>query len=141
MNSSTNRSSAPALRLTSSVSWDKQSVLRPAIRTVPSRDRSYENALIKTSSYSVGLKHKTFQAVQRDKLLMGAEREVAQLKVMFTTILGLLALLTLNWRLAVLAVIFGGPVQWLLRMLSQEDPDYIKVYLEGLTAPQLRSPE
>ena len=79
--------------------------------------------------------------MQRDKLLMGAERELAQLNVMFTTILGLLALLTLNWRLAVLAVIFGGPVQWLLRMLSQEDPDYIKVYLEGLTAPQLRSPE
>ena len=72
---------------------------------------------------------------------MGAERELAQLNVMFTTILGLLALLTLNWRLALLAVNFGGPVQWLLRMLSQEDSDYIKVYLEGLTAPQLRSPE
>ena len=108
---------------------------------MPLRDRSYENAPLETSSYRVGLKHKTFQALQRDKLLMGAEREVAQLNVMFTTILGLLALLTLNWRLAVLAVIFGGPVQWLLRMLSQEDPDYIKVYLEALQCPHIRQPE
>jgi type IV secretory pathway TrbD component len=86
-------------------------------------------------------KHRVFQALQRDKLLMGGERELSQINVTITMVLGLIALMTLNWHLAVVAVLFGGPVQWAIRILSEEDPDYVKTYLEALSYPHLREPE
>jgi Type IV secretory pathway, VirB3-like protein len=72
---------------------------------------------------------------------MGGELEVSQLNITITVLLALLALLALSWHLLVLAVIFGGPVQWVIRTLSQEDPDYLKTYLEGLSSPHIREPE
>ena len=49
--------------------------------------------------------------------------------------------MTLNWHLAVVAVLFGGPVQAAIRILSEKDPDYVKTYLEGLSCPHIREPE
>ena len=72
---------------------------------------------------------------------MGGERELSQANIAITVLLGLLALLGLNWHLALFAAIFGGPVQWIIRILSQDDPDYVKVYLEGLACPHVREPE
>jgi type IV secretory pathway TrbD component len=86
-------------------------------------------------------RHRVFQALQRDKLLMGGERELSQINVTVTMVLGLIALMTLNWHLAIVAVLFGGPVQWAIRILSEDDPDYVKTYLEGLATPHVRRPE
>jgi hypothetical protein len=72
---------------------------------------------------------------------MGGERELSQINVTITMVLGLIALMTLNWHLAIVAVLFGGPVQWAIRILSEDDPDYVKTYLEGLSYPHLREPE
>ncbi len=72
---------------------------------------------------------------------MGGERELSQINITITMILGLLAIMGMNWHLAVVAVLFGGPVQWAIRILSEQDPDYVKTYLEGLTSPHIREPE
>ena len=89
----------------------------------------------------LGSKHKVYQSLQRDRLLMGGELEVSQLNVTITVLLALLALMALSWHLLVLAVIFGGPVQWVIRTLSEHDPDYLKTYLEALSSPHIREPE
>jgi len=94
-----------------------------------------------TPASSRSAKHRVFQSLQRDKLLMGGERELSQINITITMLLGLLAIMGMNWHLAVVAVLFGGPVQWAIRILSERDPDYVKTYLEGLTSPHIREPE
>jgi len=46
---------------------------------------------------------------------------------------------SLGWLL--LSAMFGGPVMVATRMLSQEDEDYVKGYLEALREPHVRQPE
>jgi hypothetical protein len=46
-----------------------------------------------------------------------------------------------DWHLLVVAFIFGGPVQWALRLVGDRDPDYVKTYLEALNIPHIRRPE
>jgi hypothetical protein len=72
---------------------------------------------------------------------MGGERELSQINVTITMLVGLIAFLTLNWHLAIVAALFGGPVQWAIRILSERDPDYVKTYLEALATPHIRRPE
>lgn len=72
---------------------------------------------------------------------MGGERELSQINISITMLLGLWALMNLNWHLAVVAVLFGGPVQAAIRILSERDADYMKTYLEALRIPHIRSPE
>ena len=72
---------------------------------------------------------------------MGGERELSQINITITMVLGLIALITLNWHLAIVAVLFGWPVQAAIRILSEKDPDYVKVYLEGLVIPHIRKPQ
>ena len=82
-----------------------------------------------------------FQTLQQDKLLMGGEMELSRINITITMVLGLIALMTLNWHLAIVAVLFGGPVQWAIRIPSEQDPDYMKTDLEALSCPHLRKPE
>ena len=126
----------PAPRLPGSVKTSKP-VTAPPKRTV-STVSSVSSA---PSTASTTRRHRVFQVFQRDKLLMGGERELSQINVTLTTLLGLIALMTLNWHLAVVAVLFGGPVQAAIRILSENDPDYVKTYLEGLSCPHIREPE
>jgi hypothetical protein len=55
--------------------------------------------------------------------------------------IGLWAVMTLSWHLALVAILFRGPVQWGIRIISEEDPDRVKVYIEGYRFPHLREPE
>ena len=141
VNSSTDRALAPASRLPGSVHWDKQSVLRPAIRTLPSRDRFSSNAAIEPGFYRLGSKHMVFQSLQRPKLLMGCELELAKLAITVTVLLFLFAVMKFSLDYLLMAFIFGGPVMWVLRMLSEQDPDYAKVYVEALQISHVREPE
>jgi type IV secretory pathway TrbD component len=105
--------------------------------SAPSMMAAPTSAAYGTRSY----KHRVFQALQREKLLMGGERELSQINITFTLLLGLVAFMFLNWHFALIALLFGGPVQIGIRILSEEDPDYTKTYLEALRIPHLRSPE
>jgi type IV secretory pathway TrbD component len=129
----------PAPRLLGSVKSNKPvtgSSRRPVLET------SIGSAPSMTASPSThSSKHTVFQSLQRDKLLMGGEMELSRINITITMVLALIAVMTLNWHLAVVAVLFGGPVQWAIRILSEDDPDYVKVYIEGLICPHLREPE
>jgi type IV secretory pathway TrbD component len=133
------KAAPPATRLPGSVKSNKP-VSSLSRRPTP-QTSSGNTPSMTVSAAAVGSKHRVFQALQRDKLLMGGERELSQINVTITMVLGLIALMTLNWHLAVVAVLFGGPVQWAIRILSEEDPDYVKTYLEALSYPHLREPE
>ncbi len=93
------------------------------------------------TSSTRGCGHKVYQCLQRDKLLMGCERELGQANITITVLLALLGLMRFDWHLLVVAFIFGGPVQWALRLLGDRDPDYVKTYLEALNIPHMRRPE
>ncbi len=136
----TQKPAPPATRPLGSV--QKQPVLGTSKRHATKAESSSGSAPSMTSSTSTrSSKHAVFQSLQRDKLLMGGERELSQLNITITMILGLLAIMGMNWHLAVVAVLFGGPVQWAIRILSERDPDYVKTYIEGLTTPHIREPE
>jgi len=135
---SDNKPPAPAKRPIGSV--QKQPVLGTSQRPT-TKAESHSASLPSTSSFPRSSKHRVFQSLQRDKLLMGGERELSQINITITMLLGLLAIMGMNWHLAVVAVLFGGPVQWAIRILSERDPDYVKTYLEGLTSPHIREPE
>lgn len=72
---------------------------------------------------------------------MGGERELSQLNVTITMVLALLALMGMSWHLALVALLFGGPVQIAIRILSEDDPDFMKTYIQALTTPHIREPE
>ena len=131
------KAAPPAPRLPGSVKSNKPLSASPH-RPLPQIPR---NAPSMTTSSTQGSKHRVFQALQRDKLLMGGEMELSRINVTITMVLGLIALMTMNWHLAVVAALFGGPVQWAIRILSEDDPDYVKTYLEALVTPHIREPE
>ncbi len=135
----TKKPAPPTTRPLGSVTANKP-VSKPKSRPVPETSiGSTVSATTPASSRSA--KHRVFQSLQRDKLLMGGERELSQINITITMLLGLLTIMGMNWHLAVVAVLFGGPVQWAIRILSERDPDYVKTYLEGLTSPHIREPE
>ena len=82
-----------------------------------------------------------FQSLQRPKLLMGCELELAKLTITVTVLLFLFAVMKFSLDYLLMAFIFGGPVMWVLRILSEQDPDYAKVYVEALQIPHVREPE
>jgi hypothetical protein len=72
---------------------------------------------------------------------MGAERELSQINITITMVIALIALFQLSWHLALVALLFGGPVQAVIRIRSEDDPDYFKSYIQGLSRPHIRNPE
>ena len=131
----------PAPRLPGSVKTNKPVSIAPK-RAAPQTSTSTVTLPTATSPTTTrAAKHRVYLALQQPKLLMGAERELSQINITITTVLGLIALMTLNWHLAIVAVLFGGPVQWVIRIRSEDDPDYVKSYIQGLSRPHLRSPE
>ena len=66
---------------------------------------------------------------------MGGEMELSRINISLTMVIGLWAVMTMSWHLALVALLFGGPVQWGIRIISEDDPDRVKVYIEGLRLP------
>jgi type IV secretory pathway TrbD component len=132
---------SPARRLLGSVKTNKP-VSIESKRAVPQTTTT--TVTIPTSASSMttrSAKHRVYLALQQPKLLMGAERELSQMNITITMVLGLIALMTLNWHLAIVALLFGGPIQAVIRIRSEDDPDYFKSYIQGLSRPHLRKPE
>ena len=77
----------------------------------------------------------------RAKLLMGCELELAKLDITATVLCFMLGIMKFSLGWLALALLFGGPVMIGLRMLGQEDEDYVKGYIEALQCPHIRQPE
>jgi type IV secretory pathway TrbD component len=131
----------PTPRLLGSVKVNKPVTTSPK-RTAPQAAIGSAPSITASSPSSIpNSKHRVFQCLQQDKLLMGAEMELARLNISVTMLLGLAAVMFMNWHLALVAVLFGGPVQWALRVYADHDPDYFKAFIEGFRCPHLREPE
>jgi type IV secretory pathway TrbD component len=131
----------PAPRLLGSVKTNKPVTIVPK-PSVP--QASTTSATMTPTSASIttrSAKHRVYQALQQDKLLMGAERELSQINITITMVIALIALFQLSWHLALVALLFGGPVQAVIRIRSEDDPDYFKSYIQGLSRPHIRNPE
>lgn len=131
----------PRSHLPGSVNANKPLALVPKR---PAAETTITSSAAITSSPTNGArthKHPVFTALQQPKLLMGGELELSRINITITMLLALIAFMTLNWHLAVVAVLFGGPVQCAIRILSEDDPDYVKTYLEALSYPHIREPE
>jgi type IV secretory pathway TrbD component len=81
-----------------------------------------------------------YQSLQRPKLLLGGEWEAALINMYATLIFMVLALFSLNWRMALLSLFCGTCLQWGLRVFAQKDPDYFKRLLEAIRHPHIREP-
>ena len=130
----------PAQRLPGSVKSIKPVTSLPKRATTQGAIGSAPSTTTSTSATS-NAKHRVFTCLQMDKLLMGGEMELSRINISLTMAIGLWAVMTLNWHLALVALLFGGPVQWCIRIISEDDPDRVKVYIEGLRCPHLRRPE
>lgn len=72
---------------------------------------------------------------------MGCELELAKLFITATVLCFMLAIIKFSLGWLLLSLLFGGPVMLVVRMISEEDEDYVKVYLEALNCPHIREPE
>jgi type IV secretory pathway TrbD component len=79
-----------------------------------------------------------YQSLQRPHLLWGGERELSLINAMVVTLLATFGLVGFNLRLLAYAAFFAFPAQWLIRMLSKEDPDYFKNYFRARKHPPIR---
>src|SRR5689334_22963872 len=131
--SSTKAPTVPAKPASNSVHWPKRSAPVPATRTFnapalssTSLPASYSSMPGSTSEQPAG--NKVYQSLQRPHLLWGGERELSLINAMLVTVFTTFGLVGFNLRLLAYAAFFAFPVQWLIRMLSQADPDYLKNY-------------
>lgn len=133
-------SQRPAIRLAGSVAYDKRSILGSTLKAA-APERFIDDAPVETSYRRLDSRHRVFRSLQRQKLLMGCELELAKLFITATVLCFMLAIVRLSLGWLLLSLLFGGPIMWVCRMFNQEDEDYLKVYLEALRCPHMREPE
>src|SRR5437879_4189453 len=80
----------------------KRATTQGAIGSVPS--------ITAAPSSTPNSKHRVFMCLQMDKLLMGGELELSRINISLTMAIGLWAVMTMSWHLALVALLFGGPV-------------------------------
>jgi type IV secretory pathway TrbD component len=79
-----------------------------------------------------------YQSLQRPKLLRGGEWQLSVATNLIAALFVILAIMTWNWRFLPGALFFGGPIQWLLRVLADYDPKRWQKYLRTLNQPLVR---
>ncbi len=81
-----------------------------------------------------------YQSLQRPKLLRGGEWQLSMATNLIAAGFVILAIMQWNWRFLPGALFFGGPVQWLLRVLADRDPKYWQKYTRTINQPLIREP-
>lgn len=134
--------SAPSVALPSPSSvWQPQHgqllATRTAIAAVPSALTTHA---MRGSPSEVHAANIVYQSLQRPKLLRGGEWQLAVATNLTAAAFVMLAIMTWNWRFLPGALFFGGPIQWLLRVLASHDPRYWQKYVRALGQPLIREP-
>ena len=78
------------------------------------------------------------QSLQRPKLLRGGEWQLSVATNLIAAGFVILAIMQWNWRFLPGALFFGGPIQWLLRVLADRDPKYWQKYIRSIGQPLIR---
>jgi type IV secretory pathway TrbD component len=79
-----------------------------------------------------------YQSLQRPKLLRGGEWQLSVATNLTAAAFVILAIMTWNWRFLPGALFFGGPIQWLLRVMADHDPKRWQKYLRSIRQPLVR---
>ena len=79
-----------------------------------------------------------YQSLQRPKLLRGGEWQLSMATNLIAAGFVILAIMQWNWRFLPGALFFGGPIQWLLRVLADRDPKYWQKYIRSIGQPLIR---
>jgi type IV secretory pathway TrbD component len=79
-----------------------------------------------------------YQSLQRPKLLRGGEWQLSLATNLLAAMFVLLAIMSWNWRFLPGALLFGGPIQWVLRVLADHDPKYWQKYMRSIGQPLMR---
>src|SRR5215467_13030487 len=123
-NSSIRAASAPALRPPGSVRSAAPSAPPRAIAMPHAPASLSSTATVQPTSYQSGLRHRVYTSLMRPKLLMGCELELAKVFITATVLCFMLAIIKFSLGWLALSLLFGGPMMWTIRMLSQVDEDY-----------------
>jgi type IV secretory pathway TrbD component len=81
-----------------------------------------------------------YQSLQRPKLLRGGEWQLSLAAMLTASAFGAMALMTRHWPPLLGALLFGWPVQWLIRMVGRHDPQWTQVYFRARRQPLIREP-
>jgi len=80
------------------------------------------------------------QSLQRPKLLRGGEWQLSVATNLLAAGFIVLTIMSWNWRFLPGALFFGGPIQWLLRVMADHDPKRWQKYVRTIGQPLIREP-
>ena len=81
-----------------------------------------------------------YQSLQRPKLLRGGEWQLSVATNLLAAGFIVLTIMSWNWRFLPGALFFGGPIQWLLRVMADQDPKRWQKYIRTIGQPLVREP-
>jgi type IV secretory pathway TrbD component len=81
-----------------------------------------------------------YQSLQRPHLLRGGEWQLSVATNLLAAAFIVLAIMSWNWRFLPGALFFGGPIQWLLRVMADHDPKRWQKYVRTIGQPLIREP-
>lgn len=94
--------------------------------------------LTRGGSTDVQVGNVVYQSLQRPKLLRGGEWQLSMTTNLIAAAFVILAIMQWNWRMLPGALFFGGPVQWLLRVMAERDPKRWQKYMRSIGQPLIR---
>ena len=126
---------------TPTVSTSRQQAQQLATRTANAVMPAAPMAIARNpraSADDVEIGNIVYQSLQRPKLLRGGEWQLSMATNLIAAGFVILAIMQWNWRFLPGALFFGGPIQWLLRVLADRDPKYWQKYIRSIGQPLIR---
>lgn len=114
----------------------QQLTTRSAQAPAPALPTAYRSHASTDDDVQVG--NIVYQSLQRPKLLRGGEWQLSLATNLMAALFVLLTIMQWNWRFLPGALLFGGPIQWMLRVLADHDPKYWQKYMRSISQPLIR---
>jgi type IV secretory pathway TrbD component len=121
--------------------WQRQHRQSLATRTSQAAAPAMPTMLPPRGSVAdVDIGNRVHQSLQRPKLLRGGEWQLSLMTNLIAAGFVILAIMQWNWRFLPGALVFGGLIQWVLRVLANHDPKRWQKYMCTHNQPLVREP-
>ena len=120
--------------------WQRQHRQQLATRTSQSVAPTPSTFRMNSMVADLQVGNVVYQSLQRPKLLRGGEWQLSVVTNLIAALFVLLAVMSWNWRFLPGALFFGGPIQWLLRVMAARDPKRWQKYIRTVRQPLVREP-
>jgi type IV secretory pathway TrbD component len=119
--------------------WQRQHTQQLTMRTANTPALStFSTGSMRSSAADVQVGNILYQSLQRPKLLRGGEWQLSLMTNLIAAGFVILAIMQWNWRFLPGALFFGGPIQWLLRVMADHDPKRWQKYMRTINQPLVR---